>query len=264
MITSVNNDAVKRVRALQSKRRAREQEGVFVIEGQRLAQEAIHAQAPVDAVYTVEAFADSPDGAALIVGLGALGATVTAVTPQVMAAMSDTETPPGILAVLPFVEWALPERLSSLLIIDGLSTPGNLGAVLRTAAATGVEAVALAPGTVDPFNPKVVRGAMGAHFRLPIIRPSWDAIHQIAENMAVLLADSRGDVAYDAVDWRQSVALILGGEARGASAEAIGLADARVTIPMQRRVESLNVAVAAGVLLFEMARQRKQQAESPI
>jgi TrmH family RNA methyltransferase len=178
------------------------------------------------------------------------------VTPQVMASMSDTETPQGILAVLPFVERELPEMVSSLLIVDRLNTPGNLGAVLRTAAAAGVEAVVLAPGTVDATNPKVVRGAMGAHFRLPMVQRNWEAIVQMAEGMYVLLADADGDVAYDEVDWRQAVALILGGEAHGASAEAAHLANARVSIPMQRGVESLNAAVAVGVLLFEMARQR--------
>jgi TrmH family RNA methyltransferase len=257
MITSVSNDRVKLVRALQNKRRVRARENALVIEGHRLAQEAVRTQASVREVYHVEAFSEDPDGAALIAALSKLGAAVTAVTPQVMAAMSATETPPGVLAVLSFAPRPMPERLSSLLIVDGLNTPGNLGAVLRTADAAGVEAVALAPGTVDPTNPKVVRGAMGAHFRLPMALLSWEAIARMTEGMHVLVADVEGGVAYDEVDWRQPVALILGGEAHGASEEAARLAGARVTIPMQRGVESLNAAVAAGVLLFEMARQRK-------
>jgi TrmH family RNA methyltransferase len=261
MITSVNNDRVKLVRALQSRRRERARENAFVIEGYRLAQEAIRAGASIREVYYVEAFADNADGAALIASFSKLGAVATEVSPQVMAAMSDTETPQGILAVLPVVVREAPEHLSSLLVIDGLNTPGNLGAVLRTAAAAGVEAVALAPGTVDPTNPKVVRGAMGAHFRLPIVQWNWETIIQAAEGMHVLLADVDGEAAYDDVDWRQTIALILGGEAHGASEEAARLAHARVTIPMQRGIESLNAAVAAGVLLFEMARQRKQEGD---
>lgn len=258
MITSVNNDRVKLVRALQSKRRVREKERAFVIEGHRLAQEAVRTQASVHAVYATEDYANSPKGTALIAQFSKLGVVSTTVTPQVMDLMSDTETSQGILAVLSQMAHEPPVQPSGLLIVDGLKTPGNLGAVLRTAAAVGIEAVVLTPGTVDATNPKVVRGAMGAHFYLPIMRQSWEAIRRMTKGVHVLLADVSGDVVYDNVDWRQPIALILGGEALGASEGAAQLAHARVTIPMQRGVESLNAAVAAGVLLFEMARQRGQ------
>jgi RNA methyltransferase, TrmH family len=136
--------------------------------------------------------------------------------------------------------------------------PGNLGTILRSAEAAGAGQTLLAPGTVDLYNPKVVRGAMGAHFRLPVASLAWPAIAERFAGRAVWLADAAGDVAHDAVDWLAPSALIVGGEAAGAGEEAAGLATGRVRIPMDGGAESLNAAMAATVLLFEIARQRRQ------
>ncbi|MBC7225129.1 MAG: RNA methyltransferase, partial [Anaerolineae bacterium] len=115
----------------------------------------------------------------------------------------------------------------------------------------------LPPGTVDPTNPKVVRAAMGAHFRLPLRpRAAWDAIAERLSGRPTWLAAPQGGTPYDQVDWKAPSALIIGGEAEGASPEAEALATGRVHIPMAQGVESLNAAVAAAVLLFEARRQR--------
>jgi TrmH family RNA methyltransferase len=143
------------------------------------------------------------------------------------------------------------------LVVDSVRTPGNLGAILRTAAAAGVDQVLLSPGTVDFYNPKVVRGGAGAHFRLSILPLSWREIETRLGGCDVWLAAAQGDLAYTEVDWKQPLTLIVGGEARGASPSALSLATGRVTIFMSQSVESLNVAVATGVLLFEIARQRR-------
>jgi TrmH family RNA methyltransferase len=119
-----------------------------------------------------------------------------------------------------------------------------------------VEQVILAPKTVDPYNPKVVRGAMGAHFRLPIVALSWPEIAEALAGVHVLLADVRAERAYYEVDWARPSALIIGGEAHGASREARELAAAAIAIPMSGEAESLNAAMAASVILFEAARQR--------
>ena len=259
MITSLTNPKIKLVRALQTHRRAREQERLFVIEGVRLAEEASRAQiAPHLVLHTDPLVAR---GQAALNQLARLGAPVEIVSPQVMASISDTETPQGLLAVLPLPsarEAILPpSSLSFSLVLDRISDPGNLGTLLRTAAAAGVQAVFLAPGTVDLYNPKVVRAAVGAHFHLPLVEASWEELRDPLSRLVVWLAEAREGEAYDRVDWRQPCALVIGSEAEGPSEAARQFTPRRVHIPMPGPTESLNAAVAAGVLLFEAARQRR-------
>jgi TrmH family RNA methyltransferase len=173
-----------------------------------------------------------------------------------MAAAADTHTPSGLLAVVPMPRRAVSAPLTFALVLDRLGDPGNLGTVLRTAAAAGVQAVLLTPGTVDPFNPKVVRAAMGAHFHLPIVAAEWEALPSQLAGLTVWRAEAGAGAAYDAVDWRQPSALLIGSEASGPGDEARALAPNLVSIPMPGRAESLNAAVAAAVLMFEVARQR--------
>jgi TrmH family RNA methyltransferase len=149
-----------------------------------------------------------------------------------MRSCSDTQTPQGILAVLPMPEIAPPAASTLTLIADSVRDPGNLGTILRTAWAAGVERVILAPGTVDASNPKVVRAAMGAHLYLPIASLRWQSISGAVADAEVWLAASDGDVAYSAVDWSDRVALIIGGEGAGAGASARVLARGSVSIPM--------------------------------
>jgi TrmH family RNA methyltransferase len=207
-------------------------------------------------LYTT-AWAGSPAGEALLAGLGPAGEGAWPVSEGVLAACADTETPQGVLAVVPFVDLA--PRPGLALVVDGVRDPGNLGTILRSAEAAGAGQVLLAPGTVDVYNPKVVRGAMGAHFRLPVAALDWRAIAGRVAGRAVWLADAAGGVTYDAVDWRQPSALIVGGEAEGAGEEAAALGQGRVSIPMAGGTESLNAAMAATVILFEVARQRRQE-----
>jgi TrmH family RNA methyltransferase len=178
------------------------------------------------------------------------------VADAVMAACAATETPQGVLAVVPFIHLA--PRPGLILILDRLRDPGNLGTILRSAEAAGVGQVILTPDTVDLYNPKVVRGAMGAHFRLPVDRSGWPAIRELTAGRAVWLADAQGGLAYDAIDWTAPSALIIGGEAAGAGKEAPSLAGGRVRIPMPGKAESLNAAMAATVILFEIARQHRK------
>lgn len=258
MISSLSNPIIKHIRALQSKRREREREGVFVIEGVRLFEEAARANvAPRLVLHTEDLDAR---GRAALAALAALGGDVHPVTPSAMAAASDTETPAGLLAVVPHPSSLFPPSLSFAIVCDRLADPGNLGTILRTADAAGVEAVFLAPGTVDAFNPKVVRAAMGAHFHLPVMEATWAALRERLSEVTAWLADSAGGDRYDRVDWRAPCALIIGSEAEGPSDEARALAAQHTHIPMPGRAESLNAAVAAGVLMFEIARQRQTAA----
>ncbi len=257
MITSNKNSKVKYVVRLQAERRFRWREQAFVVEGTRWLAELADFGHPVKLVFFTEDWVDLPDHADI---LQQFAVPVQAVSPEVMAAMSDTETPAGVLAVVGMTPRPLPARPSLLLILDGVQNPGNLGTMLRTAAAAGVDGVLLGPGCVDPYNPKVLRGSMGAHLRLPVQALAWSEMEPLLAGLTVWLADVAEGLDYTAVSWQTPSALIIGSEAWGAGAEAVALADGRCTIPMHTATESLNAALAAGIILFEAARQRRNPA----
>jgi TrmH family RNA methyltransferase len=256
VITSPANPRIQYVRAL-ARRRTRQREGQFVVEGVRLVEEVLRAGIVPALAFFTDSVSTATRGRELLADLQTRGVSPLPVSDMVMRAMSDTQTPQGILAVVPFPQLASPSSPSLFLIVDGLRDPGNLGTLLRTAEAAGVEEVFLAPATVDLYNPKVVRGAMGAHFRLPIRARDWAGIAGTVSGVQVLLADAQGEQTYDSVNWCVPSALIVGGEAEGASVRAGELAAIRVSVPMHGVTESLNAAVAAAIILFEAARQRR-------
>jgi TrmH family RNA methyltransferase len=223
-----------------------------------LVEEAFRAGIVPALVFYGEGVDALPGGQELLAEIQKGGSPPFAVSERVMEAMADTVSPQGVLAVVPFVELEPPPGPSLSLAVDGLRDPGNLGTILRSANAAGVEQVILAPQTVDLYNPKVVRGAMGAHFRLPIVALSWPEIAETLAGVQILLADVQGELAYYEVDWTRPSALIIGSEAYGAGQEAMELATATIAIPMHGGAESLNAAVAASVILFEAARQRRK------
>jgi TrmH family RNA methyltransferase len=256
MITSTANEKVKYVRSLY-RRRTRYRERHFVIEGVRLMEEAFRAGIVPALLFYSKGLDATPGGRELLVEIQKAEAPAFSVSERVMKALADTVSPQGVLAVLPFVELSPPADLSLALVVDQLRDPGNLGTILRTANAAGVEQVFLTPRTVDAYNPKVVRGAMGAHFRLSIESLSWPQIAEALAGLQILLADVQGGRVYDEVDWTRPSALIIGGEAHGATSESAELATASISIPMPGGTESLNAAVAASIILFEAVRQRR-------
>ncbi|MBN1428274.1 MAG: RNA methyltransferase [Anaerolineae bacterium] len=258
MITSTANERIKFVRSLQEQRRARHKSGKFVLEGANLISEAILSGSPIEDAFYTDDFIATPDGTAVLDGLSQAGAVLLAVSDAVMQAMSDTKTPQGILAVLPTPRLAPPAELTFALVIDAVSDPGNMGAIMRVAAAAAVPVMLVTTGTVDLTNPKVVRSAMGAHFRLPVQMLSWEGVAGRLTDHVIFIAESRHGAPYYQVDWSQPSALIVSDEAHGPSPEALQLAHARVTIPMPGGMESLNVAIASSILIFEMLRQRSQ------
>ncbi len=251
MITSLQNDRVKLAHALQTQAKARRKEGKIALEGARLVADAVERGGSTPEFALV---AQDADGA-LIDRLAAAGADVLPVSAEVMRHVSATEEPPGVIAVFPLPDANLPAPLERTLILDNIRDPGNLGTMLRTAAAANAQAALLSPGCVDAWNPKVLRAGMGAHFRLAVAELSWDAIERQIDGAAVYLAAMSGDVSYQAADWAHPWALIIGSEAHGASEGARILAHQQVYIPMASGAESLNAAVAAGILLFEARRQ---------
>ncbi len=256
MITSRSNAGVKYVRRLLAERRFRHEERAFVVEGTRWLRELATVQVTPRALYTTPAWAAGDEAQGL---LAALNVEPAMVDEAVMAAMSDTETAPGVLAVLPLAPRPLPAAPTLLVVLDAINNPGNLGTILRTAAAAGADGVLLGPGSVDPYNPKVVRGSMGAILRLPVWAETWEVIHRLTDGLDVWLAAARDGVGYTAVDWQRPAAILVGSEAQGAGAQAERLATGRVTVPMRDATESLNAAMATGILLFEAARQRGEK-----
>lgn len=255
IITSASNPKIKQVRSLQSRSRSRKAEAAFIAEGVRLIEEAIAVQWPFEFVLYDQTLSDR--GLALIAAIqNAQPGAAIEITPDLMAEISDTETPQGILAVLSQRPLPLPELPTFLILADQVRDPGNLGTLFRTAEAAGADGVLLTPGTVDAFSPKVVRAGMGAHFHLPIHPLPWEKIRLLLKDMPVFLASAEtGDPLWEA-NFKQPCALLVGGEAFGASPMGEALATNHATIPMEGRAESLNAAIAAGILIAEVLRQR--------
>ncbi len=254
MITSSQNPRIKWLHALQGQPRQRREEHAFVIEGVRLAEEALAGGWNARLVIYTEDLNER--GKVVVDGFAARGAAVELVSGAVLRSASDTETPQGLLVALDWRLAPLPAHLDFVFIPDKLRDPGNLGAMLRTAAAAGVQAVFLPPETTDAFAPKVLRAGMGAHFRLPIQVLGWDEIAETTLGLNIYLASAGEGLPYTQVDLKSPLALIVGGEAEGASPQATRLSTARLHIPMPGGSESLNAAIAAGVLMFEVLRQR--------
>jgi len=257
MITSNQNPKLKLVRSLLGRPRERQESKTFVIEGVRLIEEAVTA----GWIFQFALYSDglSERGQDLLKILAAHRIDVEEVAGDLLQKVSETETPQGILAVLEFTDLKMPDSPTFVLIPDQIRDPGNLGTLIRTAAAAGVQGVLLPPETTDAFAPKVIRAGMGAHFHLPIHSLTWDEIKAHTKDLQIYLADMEGQSCW-ASDLRQPLALIVGGEAEGASAEARRLATQKICIPMTGNVESLNAGVAGSVLMFEVVRQRSKSA----
>ncbi|MBI9047457.1 MAG: RNA methyltransferase, partial [Anaerolineaceae bacterium] len=184
------------------------------------------------------------------------------VTPQIMREIADTETPQGLLAIFPAFELMPPSSLDFVLILDNIRDPGNLGTLLRTAKAAGIQAVILTPGTADPFSNKVLRSGMGAQFSLPILTRNWDQISMqfkeaLQPPLKFIASETHANTYWEA-DLSTPLALIIGSEAHGISTDAIHQADECISIPMPGEIESLNAATAGSILIYEILRQRSQ------
>lgn len=261
MIESLQNEQVKYVVSLQ-RRKAREEAQLFVVEGWRFVEEAIFRNAPIKKVYVC--LERKPiEWPSLLNRLQDQSIPFEEVDERVLRKMSATEEPQGILAVVRQTNHSWSEvtidQQTVLLIIDGIQDPGNLGTILRTALAAGVRYVCMTPRTVDVYNPKVLRSTMGALFSL-VLLPSrqpediLDFCH--GQGVSVFMGDIEGESIYRTLFSEGPLALVVGNEGKGPSLSFKTKDVQRVTIPMAQNVESLNVAMATGILLYEIIRQR--------
>ena len=260
MITSRQNPRIQFIRTLMQKRRVREEENLIVIEGVRLIEEALDAGfTPKHSIFCETQL---PRTQKLIDLLNNCSEQCDFVSPAVMEAITDTKTSQGVLAVISTPKLPLNTVFSLVLVLDNIRDPGNLGTMLRTAHAAKVDVVMLSPGSTDVFSPKVLRSAMGAHFHVPIIVADWDEISRLCKvepkrPLEMLMAEPNQGTSCWQKDLTHPVALIIGSEADGPSILAQKTSDSSIFIPMPGGNESLNAAVAASILLFEIIRQRQ-------
>jgi TrmH family RNA methyltransferase len=255
MITSTQNQAIKHLRKLQTASKYRHQSGSFVVEGVRLVEEAFHSGWKIRKVYYTDFL--SSRGEQLITAFSNTGIEHWKVAEHVMESISDTRNPQGICALVELRSLQPPVSPNLVLVLDSITDPGNLGTILRTAAAAGVQAVFITPGTTDPLSPKVVRSGAGAQFRIPVIKFSWHNGQLLPSGLTCFAADASAKTDYLDADFRGRNALLIGSEAHGLSRDAQSIIDQRISIKMPGGTESLNAAVSTGIILFEMLRQRK-------
>jgi RNA methyltransferase, TrmH family len=255
IITSLQNPRVKLVNGLQTRARTRRKERKIALEGTRLIRDAVERGHQPDFIFYDPKTVDYM----LLAMLQDNHFDLAPVTPEVMQHISDTQQPQGIVGVFPLPVPPLPKTPSHLLILDNVRDPGNVGTILRAAAAAGIEAVMLSPGCADPYNPKALRSGMGAHFRVPVVEADWESIGGYCEKegLSVYLAAADGEKRYDEVDWTAKTALVIGSEAHGIGEEAAQIGVGRIRIPMAAETESLNAGMAAAVILFEAQRQNR-------
>lgn len=259
-LTSIHNPRLQLLRELVNKRSAREEHGQFVVEGVRLAEEVLQHGILPSALFISNMI--SSRAQAILEECTSKGIETFSVPDEIFQKAADTENSQGVIMTLPLLHLPLPEKLDFVIVLDQVRDPGNVGTILRTAAAAGVQAVLMPPGNADVYSPKVVRAGMGAHFHMSLVSADWASIDKICKKreppLKLLLAESGGGKSCWEHDLRPPVGLVIGGEAEGASEEARSHCDDLIYIPMPGKFESLNAAVAASILIFETVRQRNQ------
>lgn len=288
MIESTSNPHIKRMGKWKKSAKARKEDGVFLVEGRKMVQEAIAASLDQQ-TYLTEGFLEKEGDWLLdyfpeLVRQGKENDRIQFVSEKVFREISDTVTPQGIICVVkrPSVslgqvleedrdgleeKWMKQETISkeafvnsfslrkkdTLLILEDVQDPGNLGTMLRTAEAAGVKALIVSQGCVDAYSPKVVRSTMGAIFRVPIVESmDWQQdLEKIKQaGYSLVAAHLKGDYMYEH-EWTEKAAILIGNESKGLTEQTSKLADELVKIPMDGQVESLNAAVAAAILMYE-------------
>lgn len=272
MISSTTNKQVKFVNALVKKAKTRREEDLFVAEGLRMCAEIPKER--IRALYVSESFAKTSEYKAMADGVR----QVEMVADEVFRALSDTQTPQGILALVKQYHYTLEDVVGGaggasggtsapgggsklLMVLETLQDPGNLGTILRAGEGAGVTGIIMDSHTADIYNPKVIRSTMGSVLRVPFVYVE-DLAGTLAElkkrGIRLFAAHLEATHNYEAEDYTGNTGFLIGNEANGLSEGIAGMADSYIRIPMAGKVESLNAAVAASVLMFEAARQRRQ------
>jgi TrmH family RNA methyltransferase len=239
---------------------------LIFVEGLRLCEEALHSKLPIESVIYSDEIAGKKRAKEFLTQVELVAKRMATVSEKLLATISYTKTPQGVILIGARPTAGSEALLESdkpalLVIMHNINNPVNVGAILRTAEAAGATGAVTTKQTSDPFSPKALRGAMGSAFRLPVWSgPDYEKVLAWcrSQNISMICADAGGTKSYSSVDWTRPTALVLGPESEGLSPEEIDAADECVSVPMQGKVESLNVAVTAGVVLYEAVRQREK------
>ena len=259
-ITSASNEKIKHARRVRDGR----EPGLIFIEGLRLAEEAVNSGLTIEVCFSDSSESPEPRLATLLRRLAEKSVPHFTTTTDIIRGMSDTVQSQGIILLArrpgqPTTgTWQ--KNATLLLGLDRLQDPGNLGTLIRTAEAAGVGGIVSLKGSADAFSPKVLRSSMGSAFRLPLLENATAAdlhVLQAGHGFKIVAAAGEGEMDYTDYDWQQPTLLLLGNEGRGVAPELMQQCDVRLRIPMHAGVESLNVAAAGAVMLFEAARQRR-------
>ena len=257
MITSTANAQVKALSKLIKNARARRQQQLYVVEGIRMFRETPKER--IGKVYVSESFAKDPAHEGVFEGTD-----WEMLSDSVFAAVSDTKTPQGVLCVMKQYHYSLDDLAGKkhpfLMILENLQDPGNLGTILRTAEGAGVDGVILSRTSVDIYNPKTIRATMGSIYRMPFLYV--DQLEEILPELKrrgiqTYAAHLQGKNCYDEENYKEGTAFLIGNEGNGLTEGLSNCADVWIRIPMHGKLESLNAAVAASVLMYEVCRQRR-------
>lgn len=260
MISSTANAQIKQIIALTKKAKYRKETGLFVVEGTKLFLEL--PKSHIHAVYASESFMGRKEHETILKGVR----QVEVVSDDVMKSMSDTQTPQGILALARQFTYGMddvadPGKTAHLMILETIQDPGNLGTIVRAGEGAGITGIIMDANTADIYNPKVIRSTMGSAYRVPFVyvEDLKETLLQLKEKgIHLYAAHLNGRNNYDREDYTGNIGFLIGNEASGLSEEIAAMADTYIKIPMLGEVESLNAAVAASVLMFETARQRRE------
>jgi len=266
MITSISNNRIKTLIQLSQKSKVRNELGAFLIEGERLFCDSPDKY--IKEVYITNDFSQKANKSSKqkLDKLKMRGVDIEYVSDEVMKKISDTKTPQGVCAIAkkPNLDrddfYKKLDASSLLLILENLQDPGNMGTILRVSEAAGVSGIILSNGCVDIYNPKVVRATMGSIFRVPILfsdNLKRDIGQCKNKKIKLYAAHLKGQKSYEEFDLTKGSAFLIGNEGNGLTDETASLADFYVKIPMLGQIESLNAAMAAGILVYDAARQRR-------
>ena len=260
MISSTSNAQIKHLIQMQKKAKIRKEEQAFVIEGTKMFEEALQGNLIKKAYFSESYWKEKAEGSSYLKTID-----YEIVTDAVLKEVSDTMTPQGVIAIVKMPQYDLEQLITreqvNLVLLENLRDPGNLGTIVRTAEGAGMNGVILSKESVDIYNPKVIRSTMGAIYRMPIIYVDcfYDCLQYLQKNGIVLYAAHlKGKNNYDKEEYAKKTGLLIGNEANGLTDEVASLSDCLVKIPMEGKVESLNAAVAAAILMYEVYRQNRK------
>lgn len=258
IISSNKNDKIKYLKKLY-KSSKRKKEGKFVLEGYRLIKHAYQSGAKFDYVFVTESFSESREYEELVTNSDLNNISIL-ITEELLNKISDTINPQGIIAVVYEMDSDITQiinRNKNILVLDRIQDPGNLGTIIRTAAAAGFGGIISLKGTVDIYNLKVLRATAGAIFNIPFINKlDYNNFRKILkENFSdykMICADVNTELLYNEVEYDDKNILVIGNEGNGIRNELLEKADKKIKIPLNNNIESINAAMAAGIIMYEI------------